>query len=580
TSAIATQMGSHRVGISVTPTPELRIDGQLVELPVGGYLLLGLGERPPEKDSEWETPDPDCTPGGCYGYELFRTSEGEYRLSWPEGETLTVKPYFPNSAAFAHLSFTLVLPQQYLGRVRGLLGNYDYNPSNDLQSRSGQWVSEHDFAGLYQTFGDSWRVNAGESLFDYGPGESSESFTDRTFPSGFAVISPAQRLGAERICRDSGIQLHPRFSLEDCIFDVATMGGEAVAGYGGTPPEAEEPEEIEDDDDTDDGNYLLSKLATVGELIDWVKTGSDYVILDLICSDEPSCQVRELRLARLTASGNIVPIPVTSRDLWGRPIRGLITVDDGYILTRNVNDRFRRPIIGQVIKIDNNGEVSVIADNYAPGMRLSGQLTNLISDAGDVVLVQEVSPENDRYNTSLNIYRFGLNGELKLGEKLFDTSFDALGATINASTKLLKNTEGDYFLLAKTSRTVESDNNTVFKIDPTRGLSILVDVRLGSSSADDMFIANGDVDSNGTDLILVSNRNPLQRDGTFRKGLLRLTPQGILTSVLRLPRDFEPGRSLKNILVDGSDYLVAACNDFSGARPNDCALYRISPSGG
>ncbi|MFQ3583552.1 MAG: hypothetical protein SNJ85_01265 [Cyanobacteriota bacterium] len=204
--------------------------------------------------------------------------------------------------------------------------------------------------------------------------------------------------------------------------------------------------------------------------------------------------------------------------------------------------------------------------------RLSDELTNLISDAGDVVLVQQVSPENSPGNTSLNIYRFGLDGELKLSEKLFDT----LGMDIQASTRLLKNTEGAYFLLARTGRTVRSDNNTLFKIDPIQGLSILVDVGRGES---DMFIANGDVDSNGTDLILVSNSNPLQRerDGASRKGLLRLTPQGILTSFLRLPRDFESGLSLENILVDGSDYLVAVCNNFSGGRPNDCTLYRISP---
>ena len=38
------------------------------------------------------------------------------------------------------------------------------------------------FADLYGRFADSWRVTAANSLFDYAPGESTDTFTDSTFP--------------------------------------------------------------------------------------------------------------------------------------------------------------------------------------------------------------------------------------------------------------------------------------------------------------------------------------------------------------------------------------------------------------
>ncbi|MEO1068943.1 MAG: hypothetical protein AAFW95_07455, partial [Cyanobacteria bacterium J06638_6] len=80
------------------------------------------------------------------------------------------------------------------------------------------------FEQLYRQFGDSWRVDAGESLFDYAPGQSTETFTRRDFPSQFPSllgVAPAQIQNATRLCQEAGVD---EWMLEGCVFDVAATG--------------------------------------------------------------------------------------------------------------------------------------------------------------------------------------------------------------------------------------------------------------------------------------------------------------------------------------------------------------------
>ena len=108
----------------------------------------------------------------------------------------------------------------------GLLGSPDRNPDNDLTTRDGtQLALRMPTDELYNVFAESWRIAGADSLFDYGAGESTETFTDRTFPSShvsFADLTDEQRAVSETVCRLAGIE--KTTVLEWCIFDYAMTG--------------------------------------------------------------------------------------------------------------------------------------------------------------------------------------------------------------------------------------------------------------------------------------------------------------------------------------------------------------------
>jgi hypothetical protein len=222
TSAIATRMGPYRVAVYTSPDFLITLDGRPLDLR-GGIRIL-------EDDQQ------------NFVGELIKTEDG-YILRWPFGEWVEVTPFFLSSPAFANLSVRIKLPTLMQSQVQGLMGDFDLDPLNDLQTRSGdQFSTSLTFDELYDVYGENWRVSREESLFDYRPAEGPEDFVNRNLPTGLPEITPEQRDGAEAICAAAGIVNGG--ILEDCIVDVALMGGDAVAAFGGdieAPAESVEP---------------------------------------------------------------------------------------------------------------------------------------------------------------------------------------------------------------------------------------------------------------------------------------------------------------------------------------------------
>lgn len=104
------------------------------------------------------------------------------------------------------------------------MGIFDGDVENDLVTRDGKNVGRTPaFDELYRSFGDSWRVPSGQPLFDYAPGESQQTFTDKTFPDReMRTADLPNRDGARKVCQSAGV-IDPRF-LEDCILDVMLTG--------------------------------------------------------------------------------------------------------------------------------------------------------------------------------------------------------------------------------------------------------------------------------------------------------------------------------------------------------------------
>jgi RHS repeat-associated protein len=171
-------------------------------------------------------PAPDLVERLPHGGTVERHG-GTVTIDWPDGSRLTVIRV-ANTLNLAFAPSAAAAPT-----LRGLLGRADGNPADDLTGRDGAVLSTSDpgFATrLYSQFGNSWRVRAGESLFDYGPGESTATFAKLDIPTATATVAtlPAdKRAFAQGVCAAVGVRWQPL--LDDCVLDVGETGDPAFA---------------------------------------------------------------------------------------------------------------------------------------------------------------------------------------------------------------------------------------------------------------------------------------------------------------------------------------------------------------
>lgn len=139
-----------------------------------------------------------------------------------EANTYTI--YTPNKDIIAvrlfqsDLDYSINLNPNRSGKVRGLLGNFDKTPANDLVNAAGQ-VVKNEYAALYPAFARSWRIQQANSLFVYGAGQSTATFTDESFPKKAVVLTASQQSYGRSICEEAGVT-DPAI-LANCILDVA-----------------------------------------------------------------------------------------------------------------------------------------------------------------------------------------------------------------------------------------------------------------------------------------------------------------------------------------------------------------------
>ncbi len=156
------------------------------------------------------------------GATVIRSAEG-WVVTWPGQGDRVAMVQRGRSVAF-HVPDGLT-------DVRGLLGNANGNPDDDLKYRNGSALAVPASAStLHGSFANSWRINDEESLFTYGAGQSTDDFTNLTFPSQIATLADftAQEVeAAQTVCVDEGVLPGPQF--EDCVFDVASTADESYA---------------------------------------------------------------------------------------------------------------------------------------------------------------------------------------------------------------------------------------------------------------------------------------------------------------------------------------------------------------
>ncbi|MDJ0908015.1 MAG: VWD domain-containing protein [Woeseiaceae bacterium] len=123
------------------------------------------------------------------------------------------------------------LPSAWGGEVRGLLGDDDGDPANDVVRRDGTAVDPGDADTLYGAFLDDWFVDPEDSLFiepfdvaARGPIRPGAVPTLAELPED--AVSEAREL-----CLNVG--LRPGLGLEACMFDVSLTGDDAWATADG-----------------------------------------------------------------------------------------------------------------------------------------------------------------------------------------------------------------------------------------------------------------------------------------------------------------------------------------------------------
>ncbi|WP_152190737.1 multicopper oxidase domain-containing protein [Georgenia satyanarayanai] len=223
-TAVAARVGEHRVVYQQSRPgekgePELLVDGERVRLPRGGLDL----------DEHRLTAVP--LDNGASGL----------RVDYASQAVLTVTPHLWSAYGLWYFNVHVSRTQAEEG-IMGPIAAGSWLPMLPTRTSVGPLPASlrarHQV--LYRTFADAWRVTDGTSLFVYGPGESTASFTDRRWPA----VKPPCRLqpwfdvpgaqppvtglsveAAERACRlvTDGALHH------DCALDVAATGDEEFA---------------------------------------------------------------------------------------------------------------------------------------------------------------------------------------------------------------------------------------------------------------------------------------------------------------------------------------------------------------
>lgn len=147
-------------------------------------------------------------------------SNEDYFITWPDGSTLIL---FNDTS---YMDMTMILAPQRFAHVVGLLGTADGKAAKQILTSQGNGIAQpYTYDQLYHQFGDSWRVTTATSLFTYAPGQTTETFTDRTFPAAQDTIgsfSDAVRQHAQEICASNGVV--DAALLAACILDIAETG--------------------------------------------------------------------------------------------------------------------------------------------------------------------------------------------------------------------------------------------------------------------------------------------------------------------------------------------------------------------
>jgi hypothetical protein len=204
-----------RIGTSKSAKMQLRIDGHLSSVP-GGSLTLDDGTR-----------------------VTLNHASSELRIALRNGWSVRIVPTWWSATGRWYLDFDFTLATSAVG-VAGPLARGSWLPALSDGSSVGAIpaATQDRYKVLYETFANSWRVDAASSLFDYSPGQSTATFTNGAWPGrsgkcrlpNTTPLAQLSEIQAAKIC--AGVISAFK---KACIADVMGTGDRIfAAGYAKT----------------------------------------------------------------------------------------------------------------------------------------------------------------------------------------------------------------------------------------------------------------------------------------------------------------------------------------------------------
>jgi hypothetical protein len=218
-TAAATEVDGKRLSVRLYPQWEVRIDGTLVE---------------------GQEDVPELAEGASISIDDKRIA-----VDWPGGEHVEFLRRGSARADRSSLTVEVSLPPERRGQVRGLLGQLDGDPKNDLVLPDGTTLEQPaSFEDLYEVLAPAWRVRESNSLFDYADSEDANTFYDADHPSSPTNVEelPEQLVAdAEQDCRDEGVS--DAHLLAACVVDVVCLSDsdQAAASANAPVPSSSQP---------------------------------------------------------------------------------------------------------------------------------------------------------------------------------------------------------------------------------------------------------------------------------------------------------------------------------------------------
>ncbi|KAL3837374.1 hypothetical protein ACJMK2_022736 [Sinanodonta woodiana] len=153
--------------------------------------------------------------------------ESDYLSLSRPNQTKNIMAVFASGVAFTvgcsvnMLNIDVVIPNKFQNKTAGLLGNFDGDPTNDIQFKNGTnlWgiVGEKDIFN----FGKSWAVDPDHSAFWYPRGKGYYDYNHLNYtPIFLEDLDTAKVASARDVC---GVEEH------ECIFDLVLTEDEEVA---------------------------------------------------------------------------------------------------------------------------------------------------------------------------------------------------------------------------------------------------------------------------------------------------------------------------------------------------------------
>lgn len=219
--------------VSVNQAFAARVGGQRVVLASGA---LGLQVS---VDGEPVTDRPADVILGDGGRLELDDAATEALITWPDGSAGRFFWLFGYG-----VDVDLQPAEGRRGTMTGLFGDFDGDPGNDLRLADGTQLPDNlSWEHRHGMFADSWRVTEETSLFDYAPGTSTETFTDRTFPDAETGLDDLGQADFARVlCEELGVPPADGGTLDDCAFDLLVTGQAAFAAAPASRSPASAPE--------------------------------------------------------------------------------------------------------------------------------------------------------------------------------------------------------------------------------------------------------------------------------------------------------------------------------------------------